>query len=476
MTEITGTPTSLLWKWIRLVIGWGLMLCVGCAADSSQRGTANDRQERGRIALTAAGQTSYRYDSGSVTPATYPQAPPPTPNYNAYPNEYHGASVVTPHGNPPSNLPTPSIPPTPSIHTYPQDNAPYLGAAGAACEHTRFRCGVQCNEGCCPMDWSRAHLIPWESYGPGEYVGPARTAHVPEYRLRVDDTLEFVYRLTGETMSQPYRFNRGDLLRIESLTAPEFDRELIVQPDGTITVPQFGQITAAGRSVDELRHDLDSRFRAGGVLTPGITVTPTKVNTTLDELRNTVDSRFGSGGQSRQVRVTPEGTIQLPAIGSVFVQGLNLTEAKHEVEQRYASIVQGIELTPILVDRAPRHVYVVGEVRSPGRYELVGPTTAMQGITLAGGWNPGAKLKEVVILRRDDNWKILATRLNLHDAFFGRQPCPPGEVWLRDGDVVILPKTHIQWTGDLVEQYFTRGFYGLLPVTGSVGIGSFNVF
>jgi polysaccharide export outer membrane protein len=120
-------------------------------------------------------------------------------------------------------------------------------------------------------------------------------------------------------------------------------------------------------------------------------------------------------------------------------------------------------------------VYVVGEVRDPGRYELVAPTSVMQAVTTAGGWNVGAKLDDVVVIRRDENWRLTATRLQLHDAFFGRQPCPPHDVWLRDGDLVVVPKTHIQWTGDLIQQYFSRAIYGLLPTSGSVNLGGSGI-
>ena len=39
---------------------------------------------------------------------------------------------------------------------------------------------------------------------------------------------------------------------------------------------------------------------------------------------------------------------------------------------------ENLEVTPILAQRAPRYIYVIGEVRSPGRYDLQAPTTAMQ--------------------------------------------------------------------------------------------------
>ena len=76
-------------------------------------------------------------------------------------------------------------------------------------------------------------------------------------------------------------------------------------------------------------------------------------------------------------------------------------------------------------------------------------------------------LTEIAGLCRDENWQLMATKLQLHDAFFGRRTSPAGEIWLRDSDVVIVPKSRIQWTGDLIELFFTRGLYGVVPVFGS---------
>ena len=99
------------------------------------------------------------------------------------------------------------------------------------------------------------------------------------------------------------------------------------------------------------------------------------------------------GGQGVRVRITPEGTIWLPAIGTVPAQGLTLEELKTEMDLRYAATISGIEITPVLAERAPRFCYVLGEVRIPGRYVLEGPTTVMQAIAMAGSWNVGANLR-----------------------------------------------------------------------------------
>ncbi len=333
---------------------------------------------------------------------------------------------------------------------------------------TRCLVGVDCNgcNACGEAGWDSRRPIPWEVLAQGEYVGPFRDVHVPEYRLRVGDDVEFIYRLTRVESNQPYELNVGDHVRVESLIDPTLDRDLVIQPDGMITLRMLGQIRAARRTVTELRDELEERYKKYYKV-PAITVTPVQVNTRLEDLRSAVDSRFGpTGGQSQQSQVTPEGTIQLPAIGSVPAQGLTLEELKEEIDERYSHIVDGIGVTPRLFRRAARYVYVVGEVRQPGRYTLEAPTTAMQAIALAGGWNNGGNLRQIVVFRRTDDWRLIATKLDLRGALLGERPCPADEVWVRDSDIVVVPKSQLLRTDDFIELVFTRGIYGVLPMQG----------
>ena len=182
-------------------------------------------------------------------------------------------------------------------------------------------CAVDCSTCCRCRGWESARAIAWQAYAQGEYVGHDRLAHVPEYRLRVDDQLDLIYRLTREQTSTPYQLNVGDQIRVESFTDNGLDRDLIIQPDGTITLRLLGQVRATGRTVPQLRDALEETYKKYYKV-PAITVTPLGVNTRLEDLRASVDRRAGIGGQSQLVRVTPEGTIALPAIGSVYVQGL----------------------------------------------------------------------------------------------------------------------------------------------------------
>ncbi len=307
--------------------------------------------------------------------------------------------------------------------------------------------------------------IDWQAYAQGEYVGHWRLPHVPIYRLRVDDELECAYRLTRDIQPNPYKLNCGDEIQVESFTDPNLNRNLIIQPDGTITLRLLGELRAAGLTVPELGDKIEDAYKKYYKL-PSITITPLKVNTQLDDLRATVDNRAGVGGQGRRAKITPAGTIDLPGLNNIPAQGLTLDELKEEIGFRYEHElgIEGIEVTPILTQRAPRYVFVFGEVNTPNRFTMEGPTTLMQAISMAGSWKVGANLRQIAIFRRGDDWRLMATVVNMQPTMLcNRQPCPCGEIWLDDGDVVMVPKTPILIADDLINLYFTRGLYSVLP-------------
>src|SRR6476469_2003840 len=94
--------------------------------------------------------------------------------------------------------------------------------------------GVDCLQGtgCGEVQWKAWGPIPWQAFGQGEYVGPARSPHVPEYRIRVDDEIEFVYSLKRDGVNRPYLLDVGDEIQIESLIDEKLNRKVMVQPDG----------------------------------------------------------------------------------------------------------------------------------------------------------------------------------------------------------------------------------------------------
>jgi polysaccharide export outer membrane protein len=164
-------------------------------------------------------------------------------------------------------------------------------------------------------------------------------------------------------------------------------------------------------------------------------------------------------------------------VGSVYVQGLNLGELQEELKQRYLEAeeeFEGIEVIPVLVQRAPRYIYVLGEVGAPGRIELTGPTTVLQAIAAAGSWNVGAHLRQIVVFRRGDDWRLMATVVDLDAALHGKQPTPAGEIWLSDSDVIIVPKSPILVADDFIDLVFTRGIYGVFPLSSTISFAKLS--
>ncbi len=340
--------------------------------------------------------------------------------------------------------------------------------------------GMKLGVGPCPADqqcWQCPFDAPFSVYGAGEYAGPARTHRIGEYRLRTGDAIQLTFMVTALSSQGAYRLVVGDELLIESeadddLTRGTLEKGLRIQPDGTITLRLIGQIHAAGQTIDQLREVLEEKY-VEFYPEPSIDVTPVNTGSAARQVREAISGVGGFTSQQVQQTLTPSGEIRLPKIGSVMAQGLTLDELKQEINLRYDAAVGGLEVEPSLNSQAPHNVFVLGEVGLPGRYEMNNtPTTVLGAIALAGGHRTGANLRQIVIFRRGDNWELISTVVDLRGAILGRESRPCDEIWVRDGDVIILPSTPIRLFDNFVRQVFTEGLYGIIPITASYNFGS----
>ena len=87
----------------------------------------------------------------------------------------------------------------------------------------------------------------------------------------------------------------------------------------------------------------------------------------------------------------------------------------------------------------------------------------MQAVALAGGFLQGGNLRNIVVFRRDAQWRLMATRLDLSGPLYGRRPHPSDEIWLRDSDIVLVPPKPIQRLSEAVDLYLTRTLYTIIP-------------
>ncbi len=77
------------------------------------------------------------------------------------------------------------------------------------------------------------------------------------------------------TSGEPYRLQVGDQLSIRFYNNPELDQDVVVRPDGMISVPFLDDVRAAGLTPAELDAEL-TRGYTGELATPNVTIIVTQ--------------------------------------------------------------------------------------------------------------------------------------------------------------------------------------------------------
>jgi len=290
------------------------------------------------------------------------------------------------------------------------------------------------------------------------------------YRLRPGDQLLFTLHLPAQPVTDRYRIRVGDVIRVELPLDANGQRRVVeqrVKPDGTIELPLLGTVDVATKSVGDVRRELQRGARRFWKR-PTVTVTVVDPLQVGEELRRTfsVGSFFN---QSLTLPVGPDGIVELPVIGRVQAFNRTLDDVRREVTHRYSQYLPGIEVAVHLAQRAPDRVYVIGEVRNPGMLEITRPTTVIQAIAQAGSFLPSAELREVLLIRGYAEGRPQVAVLNLDRAI--DREWRRGDVvlwddtWLRDGDIIIVPKDHVQDVNDFVRRVLSETVYGAVPVS-----------
>lgn len=355
-----------------------------------------------------------------------------------------------------------------SIHNPP----PQPQVAAGRCQPCTVAIDCADNCGGARQTWKDLHQYPFQPLAHGEYIGPIRLPATMDYRLRVGDQLSFVFIDSPSQLMGSYRLMVGDEIAIESATDDKIrvgdvqqGRGLVIQPDGKLTFKLLGEVEAAGLTIPQLRHNLEVQYKEY-IREPSIDITPIKTNSLKSAILNSVDARAGTGGQNWVDTVHADGTVRLPKIGAICVLGMTVDEVKREINLRFGRIVSGLEVEPKIASEAQHFVFVTGEVALPNRYQLLGPTSVTQAITLAGGHKVGGNLRHIVIFRYAEDWRMLATCVDLKGAILGKEPTPADNIWLRDSDTVIVPAAPIKQFDNFVKLVFTDGVYGIFPFNG----------
>ncbi|MGA2648263.1 MAG: polysaccharide biosynthesis/export family protein [Candidatus Sulfotelmatobacter sp.] len=112
---------------------------------------------------------------------------------------------------------------------------------------------------------------------------------------------------------------------------------------------------------------------------------------------------FDTPELSAKLRVDEQGKVTLPVVGTVPVLGLTAEQAGQAIEARFreTDVLKDPHVSVTVLEFSTQGVTVLGEVKNPGVYPLLGAHGLLDLISAAGGETTGAG-KDVTVTHRDD--------------------------------------------------------------------------
>jgi polysaccharide export outer membrane protein len=148
-------------------------------------------------------------------------------------------------------------------------------------------------------------------------------------------------------------------------------------------------------------------------------------------------SVFGLDELTKTVRVSEDGKISLPLIGEVEVEGITKVDLEKKLSQLLEEkYLQNAQVTVFISEYQSKRVSVLGAVRNPGPYELLGRQTLLQIISQAGGITIESG-KEIIVIREVEDGVSTALKISIDDLFLegdARLNIP-----LQPNDIVNIP-------------------------------------
>jgi len=139
------------------------------------------------------------------------------------------------------------------------------------------------------------------------------------------------------------------------------------------------------------------------------------------------------------VTVQPDGYISLITIGDMHVAGMTMPELTQALRQAYSKVLHNPIITVALSNFEQPYFIVGGEVGKPGKYDLHGDTTLVQGVEIAGGFTYTSKHSHVLLFRRvSDDW-VSARVVNVKKMLKAGDLAE--DLHLEPGDMIFVPKS-----------------------------------
>ena len=263
-----------------------------------------------------------------------------------------------------------------------------------------------------------------------------------------------ILSMNSRNESEAYVLWPGDTIAVKLLYNNELNDDVVIRPDGMISLQPIGDVKAAGLKPAQLDSVLTQKF--------------SNVLHVLKE-GNKIFMKFPNNEKfNDELIIKPDGMISLQQVGDVKAVGLTPAQLTSLLTNEYSEFlnspeivveVENIklpELTVMVRSFASQKVYVGGEVIRPGMIPIHGILRTLDAVIQAGGPADTAELEKVVLIRYNYSQEPDIYRLNMKKIMVGQFP----DIRLQPYDVIYLPKTGIAEVSLIIKQYI----HSIIPV------------
>lgn len=258
---------------------------------------------------------------------------------------------------------------------------------------------------------------------------PEKPVFERESRQAIDYALpEEVEKMSPQAGDPNYLIGPGDALQLKVWQRPEIsDDDIVVGPDGIISVARIGTIRVKDKTRDEVAREISTRLERY--------YTKPEVSLSIQKYEN--NKAFVLG------RVQNPGVVHFPGRGTLL-EALSMAGGYSEVAQetyltkcaiiRDKDTIIWIDLNELLrngnmalnahiqdndvifiPESKSELVYILGEVHNPGAYHLTGQLTVMDALMQAGGPTSAAAYEKLFVIRGSQQGKGVVKEINLRD-------------------------------------------------------------
>jgi protein involved in polysaccharide export with SLBB domain len=259
--------------------------------------------------------------------------------------------------------------------------------------------------------------------------------------------------LNARNEDKEFILGPGDTIAVKFFYNEKLNEEIILRPDGRISLQLVGDIEAAGLTPDQLDALLTKKYAE-------------IFKTSHDSYNLSVGDRitvklFYNSELNEEVIIRPDGRISLQLIGDIDAAGLTPTQLDSSLTEQYSKFLDNPEvavlvrdikqpdLTIIVNTIASQKVYVGGEVAKPGLMPIGGMLRTLDAVIQAGGPLNTAEVESIIVIRYNESKKPETYLLNMSKIINGEIP----DMKLRSYDIVYVPKSKIAKVNQFVKEY-----------------------